>query len=108
MLERAPRFFAPKPPNRDQYLTDGSFAFEHTGGVRDMYFLELPQPCTLKLSFECEVECMVLVRTSDGSFGERKDGSQILVEIGDPSCGLWTKIEFERFVNRDQHLSQRR
>ena len=79
MLERAPRFFAPKPPNRDQYLTDGSFAFEHVGGVRDMYFLELPQPCTLKLSFECEVECMVLVRTSDGSFGERKDGKKVEV-----------------------------
>ena len=79
MLDRAPRYFAPVPPDRDQYLTDGTFAFEHTGGVRDTYFLELPQPCTLKLSFECEIECMLLVSTNDSSFLERKDGKKLEV-----------------------------
>ena len=79
MLDRAPRYFAPVPPDRDKYLTDGSFAFEHTGGVRDTYFLELPQPCTLKLNFECEIECMLLVTTNDSSFIERKDGKKLEV-----------------------------
>ena len=81
LLERAPRFLSVLPPDRSKYLTDDVFDFVLTGGVRDTYFLELPQPCTLTLRLDCaDAECMLLVRSS-GNVGDRQDGNDVTMKL---------------------------